>query len=153
MDTKYIAAVVASMLVIGSGAFYGGMQYEKSSGPRMRDRGQFGDGQFQPGENLRGSGSGGGQQFRGGGFTAGEIISRDDSSITIKMQDGSTKIVLVGSSADVMKTTEGSADDLAVGTHVTVAGTANSDGSMTAQSVQIRPAGAMPFGGPGRPSE
>ena len=69
------------------------------------------------------------------------------------MQDGSTKIVLVGSSIEITKSAAGSVEDLATGINVTVVGTANSDGSVTAESVQIRPAGAVPFGGPARTNQ
>lgn len=138
MNKKIIAGVVAVVLLGGS--FYGGMVYGKSGTPA---RGQFGNGQF-PGNPA---GMGGMRTSMGGGLTAGEIISKDATSITIKMQDGSTKIVLVSDSTQIMKTSTGSSGDLSVGTTVTITGTANSDGSITGQSVQIRPAGSVPLGG------
>ena len=141
MNKNIIAGIVGVVVIVGA-AFYGGMVYGKSSSPA---RGQFSNGQLtgRP-DGAAGMGVRGG--MNGGGFTAGEILSKDESSITIKMQDGSTKIVLVGSSTQIMKSTTGSSDDLTTGTNVTVTGTANSDGSITAESVQIRPAGSIPFG-------
>ncbi len=140
MNKKILGAVVVLLILVG-GAFYGGMVYAKSavSGGRNGNfAGQFGPGGM--GANRTGS--------RMGGFTAGQILSKDAMSMTIKMQDGSTKIVLVSSSTPVMKTVTGSVNDLATGTDVVVTGSANSDGSITAQSVQIRPAGPMPTGAP-----
>lgn len=134
---------LVALVIIGGGAFYGGMKYAQSQTPT---RGQFSNGQGMGNGQFPGGPGGGTRGGVNGGFTAGEIISKDETSITIKMQDGSTKIVLVGSSAQVMKSTTGSIDDLAVGTQVTITGSANSDGSVTAQSVQIRPAGSTPFG-------
>lgn len=132
MNKKIITGVVA--IVILGGVFYAGVAYGKSG---TSARSQFGNGQFTG--NL--NGVGGMRAGMGGGFIAGEIISKDVSSVTIKMQDGSTKIVLVGTSTQVMKSAIGTANDLITGTTVTVTGSANSDGSVTAQSVQIRPAG------------
>ena len=137
MNTK-IFGVIALIAIVGGGAFYGGMTYAKSQVPA---RGQFtGIGQFPGGPG------GGARAGANGGITFGEIIAKDESSITIKMPDNSTKIVLVGSNAQVMKSTTGSLDDLAIGTQVTITGPANSDGSVTAESVQIRPEGSVPFG-------
>lgn len=137
MNKQMIIGGLVALAIVGGGAFYGGMTYAKSQVPA---RGQFtGNGQFPGGPG------GGARAGANGGFTAGEIIAKDESGITIKMQDGSTKIVLVGSGAQVMKSTTGSLDDLAIGTQVTITGSANSDGSVTAESIQIRPAGSMPF--------
>lgn len=143
MNNKIILGIVGLVLIVV--AFYGGMTYAKSKVP---SRGQFGNGQFVANGQLTGGGMRSG--MNGGGFTSGEIISKDASSITIKMQDGSTKIVLVSGSTQVMKSTSGSLADLSTGTNVVITGSANSDGSITSQSIQIRPASTTPFVGGGR---
>lgn len=55
------------------------------------------------------------------------------------MQDGSSKIVLFSDFTTYNKTSEGSKSDLKVGEKIAVFGTDNSDGSVTAQSVQLNP--------------
>jgi len=137
MNKKTLVGVVVLALLIGGGAFYGGMTYAKTGSPA---RGGNFTGQFTGGTANR---MGGAAARTGGGFTAGQIISKDATSITIKMQDGSTKIVLIGDSTQVMKSANGTIADLSTGITVTVTGSTNSDGSVTAQSVQIRPAGTI----------
>lgn len=135
MNNKIVVMVIGAIVLAGA-SFYGGMAYGKSSGPT---RGELGNGQFMG----RGQLPGGGGMGAGvnGGFTAGEIIAKDDSSITVKMQEGGTKIILMSNSTQVMKAAEGSIADLGVGINVTVTGGTNSDGSITAENVQIRPIG------------
>ncbi|OGG74273.1 hypothetical protein A3A37_03055 [Candidatus Kaiserbacteria bacterium RIFCSPLOWO2_01_FULL_52_36] len=146
---KRVVAWTVGIVVIAGAAFYGGMTYGKSITPV---RGQVGNGQFIGGPNgMRGAGVRG--SMSGSGFTAGEIISKDTGSITVKMQDRSTKIVLIATSTQVMKSTTGSSNDLTTGANVTVTGTANSDGSVSAQSVQIRPAGSIQSGGGARANQ
>ncbi len=127
---KGLVKVIVGALVVGAVGFWGGMQYQKSQTPVA----QSGSGTFTRGA---GRGAGGGA---GGGFTTGSIISNDGTSITIQMQSGSTKVVLVSPSTSVMKTVAGKIVDLRVGTNVSVTGTANTDGSVTAQMIQLRPA-------------
>lgn len=124
-------------LVIGGGSFYAGMQYEKSVTPAAT---QQGTGGFR---GTRGFDGGGKNAGGGGGFANGEIISKDDTSMTIKLRDGGSKIVFFSTSTTIGKMTNGSLEDIAVGTDVSVNGIANSDGSVTATMIQIRPAGTV----------
>ena len=130
MTKKILAIVAAVVVLVGGGSFYGGMKYAQSKTPQRN--GQFG------GANITG-GFQGSRNGTNGGFTAGDIITMDNNSITIKMRDGSSKIVFYSSTTEVSKFTSGTSSDLAVGKSVNVTGQTNSDGSITAQSIQIRP--------------
>jgi hypothetical protein len=98
-----------------------------------------------PGGGFPGGAAGGGNGNARGGFTAGSIVSNDGSTITIKMNDGSTKFVLFSGSTTIRKSAEGTSADLVAGENVVVTGSANSDGSITATQIQL---GGLP-GGPG----
>ncbi len=130
-----IIVVVIVALVVGVGAFYGGMKYQMSKTPAR--------GQAQ-GANRQGSPNGQGR-FAGGGRVMGEIINQDDKSITVKMMDGSSKIVLVSDSTAINKSADAAKSDLKTGERVAVFGMQNSDGSVTAQNIQLNP---MFRGGP-----
>ena len=93
----------------------------------------------------------GGAAGGSGGFLSGDVIASDAESITVKMADGSSKIVFFSGSTSISRQAEGSVSDLTDGTSVLVTGASNADGSITAQTIQIRPAGGAPFG-PGRNS-
>lgn len=98
-----------------------------------------------PGGGFPDGAAGGGNGNARGGFTAGSIVSNDGSTITIKMNDGSTKFVLYSGSTTIRKSAEGTSADLVAGENVVVTGSANSDGSITATQIQL---GGLP-GGPG----
>ena len=142
-NNKIIAAVVVVVLLGAS--FYGGMVYGKSSTPA---RGAFAAG--ATGTFARGTGTAGarGGLGAGGGFTAGQVISNSGTSISIQQQNGSSsELVLLSPSTQILKSAAGTASDLTPGAEVTVTGTSNSDGSLSATSIQIRPAGmAIPGG-------
>lgn len=133
---------IVALLIGGAAGFFGGMQYQKG---KTVANFQAGNGTFQRGNRI-GVGRPGGAN---GMAVRGQIISADNNSITVKMMDGSTKIVILGSTSVIAKTTTASASDLVNGANVIVFGTTNSDGSVTAQNVQI--GNGMMFGGP-RPS-
>lgn len=137
--------LIVAAIVIAGASFYGGMMYGKSSarpanGGNFQRNGQFAANGNGQGGFRRGAGGPGGM----GGFTAGEILSKDDKSITVKLRDGGSKIVFYSDSTMVGKMVDGTAADLEVGKEVMIAGSANSDGSINAQSIQLRPLPPMP---------
>lgn len=135
---KIIIAVVALVLV-GGGGFFSGMKYAKNKNSISFNRGNF--------QNLAGLSSqerqqrleemGGARQ--GGGFVSGEMLSKDEQSITVKMPDGGSKIIFYSETTQIRKFTDGSIDDLVIGENITVNGSANQDGSITANTIQTRP--------------
>jgi hypothetical protein len=154
MDKKTIGIGILILIVIVGGAFYGGMKYAEGNRTAGFRNGNFAN--LPEGAQARfgQAGSVGAGNMRGGALlTTGEIIAKDEQSITVKLQDGGSRIVFLSASTPIMKATTGSPDDLAMGINVTVTGTANSDGSVTAESVQIRPAGSMPFSAPTRTNQ
>ena len=149
MKNKIIIIAVATVLIVGAGAFYGGMKYQQGkdsslaqnfSGQRMRAGN--GAGNFQGG--VQGGGRGGAQA--GAGFINGEIIAKDDKSVTIKLGDGGSKIVFYSASTQMQKMADMSLGDLAIGQQVVANGTVNSDGSVTAKTIQLRPEVIAPIG-------
>ncbi len=129
MKNNYIVTAII-VLVVGAAAFYGGMQYQKSQRATL---GQF-DTRVQGGQNARfGAGP------AGSGMVVGDVTSKDDTSITVKSQDGSSKIVILSASTTINKQATGTKDDLKSGEKVAVFGKTNADGSVTAQSIQLNP--------------
>lgn len=126
---KILPIIVAVAVVAGAGSFYGGMKY---AGTKQSKTGQQRFQQMGGGHGLN--------RQTGGGFINGEIASKDDKSITVKLREGGSKIIFFSGTTEIGKSVTGAATDLEVGKTVMIGGQTNSDGSLTAQTIQIRPA-------------
>jgi hypothetical protein len=145
--------ITATIIVISGGAFFGGIKYaESKSVSKQIQRNNFQNFRnMSPEERqqmAQNSGSNPGampnnrantSQRNGGGSTTGEIISIDDKSLTVKLQDGGSKIIFISNSTEITKTATGTISDLEIGNNVMTNGTTNSDGSITAQTIQLKP--------------
>lgn len=128
---KAVPIIISSVLVGGIG-FFGGMQYGQSTKntttPNASQRSTFRqNGQLGTGTN-------------GNSGTMGEIVSNDNTSLTLKLANGGSKIVFFSNTTKITKTVDGETKDLITGKNVSVIGTTNSDGSITAKTIQLRPA-------------
>jgi len=133
-NTIMILAVILILVALGGG-FFAGMQYQKSQLRSLAINGQFADRGFGNGQGAFQRGMGG-QRFTP---LRGEVLSIGTGTMTVKQQDGTTKIVVIPSSAVFLKTQTGALSDLKSGDTVMVVGSSNSDGSVTATDVQINP--------------
>lgn len=119
------------VIVVGAAGFFAGTKYQQSQAGSAR---QF----------AQGTGGFGGRAGGTGGRTGmrpvnGQILSSDNKSITVKLQDGSSSIVLLTDKTTINKADQATVSDLTVGARVAVFGQTNADGSVTAQSVQLNP--------------
>lgn len=118
-------------LAVGGAAFYGGIQYQKNQSAAGRSfiNGQQGTGRTGTGVRRMGNGQ----------PVSGEILNIDDTSLTVKLADGSSRIVLFTDKTIFNKTANVEKTELKIGEKVGVFGTSNTDGSVMAQSIQLNP--------------
>ena len=125
---KNIIVTIIVVIIVGGLGFWGGMYYGQSKASSTQSAG-FGQMRQRTGNNFA----------RGGGFSSGSIIAKDATSVTLQLASGGSEIVLYSGSTQVGQFVQGAPSDLKIGQTVTVMGTTNSDGSMTANNIQVRP--------------
>lgn len=134
---KILPVIIIIVLAVGAGAFYRGIKYAESKSPQAKFTGA--DFQKFGGATALGERENRGQFGAGAspGSLSGEIISQSQDSLTIKLANGSTKIVFVSESTQITKSIEGNLTDLSEGEQIFVGGTENSDGSYTAKTIRL----------------
>lgn len=128
MKTNQTLITVLIAIIVGGAGFFGGMQFEKSKTAS------------NPTNNFAAMRNGTGTRFGNrNGNGSGQVISQDSNSLTIKLNDGSSKIILLSSNTKFSKTDAAALSDIKAGDRIMVVGTPNSDGSETAETIFINP--------------
>jgi uncharacterized protein YneF (UPF0154 family) len=134
---KNLFVFLLLLVIVLVGGFFGGIKYGESQAlknltpEKMREVFQQRGGQFFAQNQSQ-------RQRAGQNFLSGQVISKDEKSLTVKLPDGSTKIIFLSQSTQILKSAEGSIDDVQVGKEILVAGNQNTDGSLTARTIQVR---------------
>ncbi len=150
--------LVLAVILIGA-SFFAGTKYAESRSPAGNrfaagQPGGAGRGAFGAAPGAGGqAGAAGRNMFRGAGgaggnMTAGEVSKIENGMLTLKTADGGSRLIVMSSSTKVMQMSEINLDALKATTPVMIMGTANSDGSVTAATIQIRPTPPAPAPSP-----
>ncbi len=169
MKTKWIPIIVALVIVVAAGAAFGGYTFGVKAGQAqaadvragfLAARGlgsqQGMAGPSQGGAGFPGagaSGQSGGLQANVANFAAGQVKQVDGSTIQLSTATEVLK-VKIGDRTQFQKMGQGSISDIQPGERITVQGARASDGSFTAQMIQIGsgPGGGAPPAVPGTPA-
>ena len=130
LEKKMVTLLIIVAVIVGGLGFFGGDAYASHKAANAMAAG--------PSLSFRNGGRGSSQRM--GGFLGGQVIAKDPTSLTITTKDGSSKIVFVTAATPVMKEVQAQSSDVSIGQNITVIGTTNTDGSVTATSIQVRPA-------------
>jgi hypothetical protein len=148
---RIILGIVVLVLVAGA-SFYGGMVYGKNqeqAALAARRQGAF------PGAGANGQLTGQGQSGANaragaqGGMLFGQIDSIGDGALVVKDNNGKQTQVKVTDTTLIEKQASVKLTDLTTGETVIISGSTAADGSITARSVQVAPAGRFGQGGLG----
>lgn len=115
--------VIISLIV----GFFGGVYYQRSQRATRFNRLNFQ------------SNNPTGRFIQGTRPINGTIIKKNNESITIKLRDGSTRIVFLNEKTQISKSTLASKEDLTENKSVFIVGQQNPDGSISAENIQINP--------------
>lgn len=129
---KKILPIIIIVVIVAAGAFFVGTKIGKG-------KGGFPTGGPQEFGQANGSGLKNGGRGAGDNFINGKIVAKDDTSITVKLQDGGSKILFYSGTTEISKFTSGSINDLEIGKSIMATGQTNSDGSVTTKTIQMRP--------------
>lgn len=150
-QTVKIILGIVILLAVAGGSFFGGTLYGKNQAQTAftaRRSGAF------PGAGLNGQLPGQNQQggtgrMAGQGGIFGQIKEIGDGVMVITDTNGKETQVKVTDTTLIEKQASVKLTDLAAGETVIVSGSTATDGSITARSVQVAPAGRFGAGGPG----
>ena len=145
-NQNMVVGCITCAVIVGGLGFWGGTIYQKNQSPAMMGNQMGGRGMeiSEKGQNAKvgntkTTGSIPSMNGRGNGAITGEVTAKDEKIITVKMNDGSSKNVVLSESTTYRTSSESSLDNVEIGKTVAIFGNTNSDGTTTATSIEIDP--------------
>jgi hypothetical protein len=136
MSTKKLTIV---WIIIAVAALAGGFLWGKSVGTSSSTTAaRTGAGRFAYGSSTSAFAGRAGLGGSTGAGAAGQVLSINADSLTLQLANGNSENVFFSSSTQVIVPTPTSISSVQTGTMVMVVGTTNSDGSVTASTIQLR---------------
>jgi len=148
--TLQIIVGLIVLIAVAAGSFYAGTVYAQQQQTANRAA-QLASRQGQnPNQNIDNADGnaarnqqGGRLGNQGGGGTAGQIQEIDGDTLIVTTRNGNQIKVLVTDTTLIEKYASASTTDLEIGETLVISGSKNEDGSITARSLQVAPAGRM----------
>lgn len=143
-----VAGALVAAVVLAAAGFAGGYVYGKSATPSVAPAGAgFGNGGFFGG--IAGASGAPGRAGAFGGGATGTIVSVGNGQFSVSLPNQGSRIVLFTTQTPIDKvaTSTGTTSDLQAGQQVTVQGTTNPDGSVTASRIVLGDLGGVLGGG------
>lgn len=118
------------VLVVAGLSFYGGMKYQQAKKPTLN----FSNNNLNRNFVSRNGFSTTTREQ----MITGEIISKDNNLITLKLPTGNSLIIVYSDETKINKIEPAQLSDLEVGKNVSVVGKPNNNSTISATSIQIR---------------
>jgi hypothetical protein len=140
MSTKKLTII---WIIIAIAALVGGFLWGKSAAAgSVTAAGRTGAGRFALGSSTTGfagrGGFGGAAGAGGAGLATGQVLSVSGDSLTLQLANGNSENIFFSSSTQVIVPQPAPLSTIQSGTMVMVEGTTNSDGSVTASTIEVR---------------
>lgn len=138
---NYIIVSIIIVLLTSSAYFLGSATSKnKNVESKIEKTGRMGfspNGDMPSFDRSNTGGTSGKRMFQGK-FVNGEVISNDGTVMTIKLENGGSRIVLTSQATKFNKNIEANIQDVSAGKTVMITGESNPDGSMIANNIQIK---------------
>jgi len=125
MKNNLVVFIIVGLGITGV-SFFAGLKYQQSKTPNFANMTRDQVNQQRPNRAVSGLDT-----------IQGSIIDKDENSLTIKMTDDSSKIVLVSDLTKINITSQATSEDLKLDSQVIIFGKTNSDGSISAETIQV----------------
>ncbi|MCF7860118.1 hypothetical protein K9M09_00655 [Patescibacteria group bacterium] len=146
LDKKQLAFFLVIVIIVAAISFYSGRMSAAKIGTNTFNN--YAGQADRMGAAVNGQGAVMGRAGAGTGtaranMLSGEIMSKDENSLTVKLPDGGSKIVFFSPTTVINQLSTSTLEALNIGQNIVANGNLNSDGSLSALTIESRADGSL----------